>query len=314
MATGKSENIVFGYAVQVDAVTPATGVFTAIKKRDASLTTTTATIESGETSSGRLADAAAPGRQTHAGTFNFNWRELDADIFMLSAMAGAWVDNAGTDVLEIASAPTYITIVEFIPWLAVGSQYTVYTGFLVGSMGMTFPQDGYIQMSVELSGGSKAPSATAPWTSLDDTSVKQSIQTCNANLSIQVATKAADALVETTSFLPSIDFNITNSLTELFDVRSCGPVESSLGSAVITGNNNAYLDDTSRLWLVDSEAGEQAKVRIEWEAETLKYRLDIPHATNTSVKDSGNADATGLNMNWGSVNGSSNPSLQKEPK
>lgn len=284
MATGQSSNIVYAYALQVDATTAATGVYTALKRRSGSFTSSIADIDDGEISSTRLADAAGAGRQTHAGSFEFNFRELVLDDFIRSAFASDWVASGADDIISLAKAPVYLTVVVETSYLDQATRhYTQYVGCTVSSLGLTFPQDGYIGMTVELSAASKLYPATAPWASLVDSDNKQKMRTCTALDSILLATTDADPLAEVNSIVSDLDVTITNATEELFDVRQCDPKEISLGSATINGNLSAYHDDESDQWYRDADESEETKLAWTWRGETTSYTMSIPQASNKSA-------------------------------
>lgn len=309
MATGQSTDIVYAYAIQPDATTAATGAFTALKRRSGSFTSSVADIDDGEQGSERLADAAGAGRKTHTASFEFSFRELVLDDMLQSAFASNFVTAGPNSVLSLGKAPVYMTFVVFTPHLEPARQYTQYVGCTVTSLGLTFPQDNFIGMTVEIGGTNKTYLATAPWTSLSQAADKIKIRTCSSLESMMVATTAAAPLAEVGSIVNTLDFNLANASEELFDVRQCDPKEINLGAATVTGNVNAYLDDESDQWHRDADESEQAKLQWEWKGETTTYRIDIPQATNKSPGADPSGTTVAVDLPWGAV--STSPTITK---
>ncbi len=310
--TGQSSNVVYAYALQVDATTPATGVFTALRRRTASLTSTIADIDDGEISSNRLADAPGAGRQTHAASFEFNFRELVLDDLLRSAFASDWVVAGVNETLSLGKAPVYLTIVTETSYLGDATRhYTQYTGCTVSSLNMTFPQDGYIGMSVDVSAATKTYPTAAPWSSLVDADNKQKLRTCTALTEVQLATTTAGALAEVASIVTDVDFTLTNATEDLFDVRQCDPKEIVLGTATIAGNINAYHDDESDQWYKDADDTEEMKTRWIWKGETTTYQFDVPQGTNKSPGFDTSSTTVAVNLPWGAVTQS--PTITKYP-
>ena len=309
MATGQSTDIVYAYAVQVDADTAATGTFTSLKRRSGTFTSAVADIDDGEQSSGRLADAPGAGRKSHTASFEFSFRELVYDDIIRSAFASDFVTSGSNDILSLAKAPVYFTFIVYNPYLEAARQYTQYVGCTVTSLGFTFPQDGYIGLTVDIGAANKTYPATQPWATLVDAAAKTKIRFCAADASIKLATKTADALAEVGSIVNQISFNLSNASEELSDVRQCDPSQILLGAATVSGDINAYHDDESDQWHRDADDVEETKIQWQWECETTTYRIDIPRATNKSPGQDPSGTTVAVNLPWGAV--SDSPTITK---
>lgn len=291
----KSSSVVYAYKAQVDKDTQATGVFQAITKRSGGFSSSGEDADTGSASN-RHKEAAALGKITHSGSFEFDFGADIHDEFLQSAFAGTWVDTtAGEDELTIGSTSLYFTFVVYTPYLST-NQYTVYTGCQATSAGFTFPKDGagVVGLSVDMGVANRTYSVSAPWTSLTAASPAAKLKTCDV-LSVLVDD------VEIPSVIDSLDFQIQSDNESVFDIRQCDAVEVLLDDATTGGTLVMLHDDDSDNYHRDAASGTEFKLEMIIDSGTTDYRIVSTRTVNRATGPDYTNDNVSVSVPFGSI-------------
>lgn len=291
----KSTSVVYGFKVQADKDTQATGVFQALSLRSGGFSSSGEEADTGA-SSGRHKESAVLGKITHAASFEFDFGPTIYDAFLQSGMAGSWVDTtAGEDGLTVGSTPVYFTFVIYAPYLTSTKQYTVYTGCQVTGFNFTFPKDGagVVGLSIEVGAANRTFPTSAPWSSLTAASPTK-LKTCDV-LSVKVDT------VEIPSVIDSLNYQVTSANESVFDIRQCDPVEVLLDDATTGGTLVMLHDDDSDDYHRDAAAGTEFELEIAINTATVDYRIVSTRTANRATGPDYTNDNVSVSVPFGSI-------------